>query len=374
MAPLRLGLIVNPIAGMGGATGLKGTDTPEIVREALARGAVPQAACRARDVLRTVIAELDDPLEVVAAAGAMGETAARAVALPVETVHGGDGVTSANDTVRAACAMVDCSVPLLVFVGGDGTARDIYAAVGDQMPVLGVPAGVKMHSGVFATSPRSAGELAAGFLRRGLATRPVEVMDLDEDAYRAGRVSAQLFGYLSVPHDPVRLQGVKIGKVSTDAAALAAISVEVIDRMRPGELYILGPGTTTRAIARRLGLEKTLLGVDLLCDGQIVAADVGATEIERAVEEANGAATVIVTPIGGQGHILGRGNQQIAPAVLRRLGSDRILVVATPQKLESLGGRSLQVDTGDDDLDHALAGYKRVITGHLRETIYAVGN
>lgn len=373
MERLRLGLILNPIAGLGGAVGLKGTDTPEILQQALARGAIAQATSRACDTLRTAAAALDGALNVVAAAGAMGETAARTAGLTVQVVHGGDGETSAEDTVKAASEILAQSVQLLLFVGGDGTARDIYRAVGERLPVLGVPAGVKMHSGVYATNPRAAGELAARYLREEMATRPVEVMDLDEEAFRAGSVATRLYGYLSVPYDPIRLQGIKIGKVSSDTAALDAIAVEVSERMRPGELFILGPGTTTRAIARRLGLEKTLLGVDLIRDGRIIAADVGAQQIEQTVEQAGGAATVVVTPIGGQGHIFGRGNQQIGQGVLRRLGRERILVVATPQKLESLQGRALQVDTGDAALDRALAGYQRVITGHRRETVYAVG-
>lgn len=373
MNPLRLGLVVNPIAGLGGTVGLKGTDTPDILQQALARGAVAQATSRACDMLRAAAAALGGGLEVVAAAGAMGETAARAAGLTVRLVHGGEGETSAEDTAQAAAEMMAQSVALLLFAGGDGTARDIYRAVGERLPVLGVPAGVKMHSGVYATNPRAAGELAARYLQEGLATRPVEVMDLDEEAYRAGTVATQLYGYLSVPYDPIRLQGIKIGKVSSDAAALGAIAVEVSERMRPGELYILGPGTTTRAIARELDLEKTLLGVDLIRDGQIVAADANAQQIEQAVEQAGGSATVVVTPIGGQGHIFGRGNQQIGQGVLRRLGRERILVVATPQKLESLQGRALQVDTGNSELDRALSGYQRVITGHRRETVYAVG-
>jgi predicted polyphosphate/ATP-dependent NAD kinase len=195
-------------------------------------------------------------------------------------------------------------------------------------------------------------------------------MDIDEELYRQGSVAARLYGYLSVPYHRDLMQGAKVGRVNSDAAAVEAIAEEVLDRLEPGRCYVLGPGTTTRAIARRLGLEKTLLGVDVIRDGRIVAADANEATLLAAIDP--GEATVIVTPIGGQGHILGRGNQQISPAVVRRLGRARLLVVATPEKLASLQGRPLLVDTGDPALDRDLAGYIRVITGYRAEAVCPV--
>jgi predicted polyphosphate/ATP-dependent NAD kinase len=369
-AALQLGVIVNPVAGMGGAVGLKGTDSAAILQEARARGATPRAPARAHEALAVIAAALGKKLDVLAAAGPMGETEAREAGLSVTVKGRARGETTAKDTIEAARAMAAAGVRLILFAGGDGTARDLYAAVGETVPVVGVPAGVKMHSAAYATTPRAAGELAARFLRDGLVRRSVEVMDIDEGAYRQGIVAPQLYGFLSVPFHRDLLQGVKSGRVNSDAAAVEAIAVEVVDRLEPGRLYILGPGTTTRAIARHIGVEKTLLGVDVIRDGRIVAADAGEAALLKAIAE--GEATVIVTPIGGQGHILGRGNQQISPAVLRRLGRSRLLVVATPEKLASLQGRPLLVDTGDADLDRELAGYIRVITGYRTEAVCPV--
>ena len=371
----RLGLIVNPVAGMGGAVGLKGTDSDEIVRLARARGAVPLAPRRAAEALAVLAASLGDRLLVVAAPGDMGEAAALAAGLAVETTAPpAAGETTAADTEAAARVMRQRVVELILFAGGDGTARNLAAAVGeevgDRVPVIGIPAGVKMHSAAYATNPRAAGELAVRFLELRLPVRPAEIMDVDETAFRRGEVAAQLYGYLSVPHDRALVQGMKVGRVNSDEAALDALATEVIDRIEPNRLYVLGPGSTTRAIARRLGLDKTLLGVDVLCDGRLVAVDADETTLLGLLDGRK--TTVIVSPIGGQGHILGRGNQQISPAVLRRAGPASLLVVATPQKLDSLQGRPLRVDSGDAELDRMLSGYMRVVTGYRNEAVCRV--
>ncbi len=369
--PAKLGLIVNPIAGMGGAVGLKGTDSPEILRQARSRGAVARASQRALEALQVVAASVGERIEVIAAAADMGEEAARAAGLPVVIVPGGRSMaTTGADTERAAAEMAARGVAMILFAGGDGTARNLYRAIGERLPVVGIPAGVKMHSAVYATTPRAAGELTVRFLCERLPVRAVEVMDIDEEAYRQGAVAAQLHGFLATPFHQDLVQGVKSGRVNSDAAALEAIAAEIEERLRPDRLYILGPGTTVRAIVGRLGLDKTLLGVDLLRDRRIIASDVGEAALLAAVQAQP--ASAIVTPIGGQGHFLGRGNQQISPAVLRRLGREGVIVVATPQKLASLAGRPLRVDTGDGALDRAFCGYVRVVTGYRTEAVCAV--
>ena len=366
-----LGLIVNPIAGMGGSVGLKGTDTAAILSEARARGAEPQAAKRAAVVLEALAAARPG-LELLAAPGAMGEGIARDAGLRPSVVGvSAEGETGAADTRAAAEAMADAGARLIVFAGGDGTARDMAAALGDMVPVIGVPAGVKMHSAVYATSPRAAADLALRALTRDIDARPREVMDIDEEAFRAGAVSAKLYGYLPVPYAPDLTQSVKAGGVSGDRAALSGIAAEVAGRMEAGGLYILGPGTTTRAIAEALGLPKTLLGVDLVRDGAVIAADATEEGILSALAESPPGG-IVVTPIGGQGHFLGRGNQQIGARVVRAVGLDRLLVAATPEKLASLHDSTLHVDTGDPALDQALAGWRRVITGRGNETVCRV--
>ena len=241
----------------------------------------------------------------------------------------------------------------------------------DRVPVIGVPAGVKMHSAVYATSPRAAADLALRALTQDIEARLREVMDIDEEAFRAGAVSARLYDYLPVPYAPDLTQNMKAGGVSGDREALCSIAAEIAGRMKPGRLYILGPGTTTRAVTDALHLPKTLLGVDLVRDGAVIAADATEGDILRALAECRPGA-IVVTPIGGQGHFLGRGNQQIGARVVRAVGLDRLLVAATPEKLASLRDGILHVDTGDPALDHALAGWRRVITGRSNETVCRV--
>ena len=260
---------------MGGSVGLKGTDTAAILSEARARGAEPQAAQRAKVVL-DALAAARPGLELLSAPGEMGEWIARDAGLcPIVVGAPAEGETGAADTRAAAEAMAVAGARLILFAGGDGTARDMAAALDDRdrVPVIGVPAGVKMHSAVYATSPRAAADLALRALTQDIEARPREVMDIDEEAFRAGAVSARLYGYLPVPYAPDLTQNMKAGGVSGDREALCGIAAEIAGRMEAGRLYILGPGTTTRAVTDALDLPKTLLGVDLVRDGTVIAAD-----------------------------------------------------------------------------------------------------
>jgi predicted polyphosphate/ATP-dependent NAD kinase len=367
-----VGLIVNPIAGMGGSVGLKGTDGEDIVRRARALGASPRAGERASVALR-VVAGSGRSIRLLACAGEMGETSARAAGLEPEVVYHAvlpEG-TSSGDTHRAARFMLEAGVDLLVFAGGDGTARDVFEAIGEAVPVVAIPAGVKIHSAVYAVNPRAAGDLIVAAIARGtVRTREAEVMDVDEDAYREGRLETRLYGSLRVPDDPRLLQAGKVRSRSDDAAA-DLLGAAVADGMEPGTTYILGPGTTTRRIARALGFEGTLLGVDIVRDRALVAVDVGERQL-LADLEARPEARIVVTPIGGQGYLFGRGNQQISARVIRAVGADRVIVAATAGKLAALGGRPLLVDTDDEELNRALAGHIAVVTGRGRWAMYPV--
>ena len=383
----RLGLIVNPVAGLGGKVGLKGSDGAAIVRQALERGAVREAPHRAALALGR-LARLREQIEVVTFPGEMGGDEARACGLEPTVVPGvigagwghadtlpdGMPLTTAADTVAAARALRDMGVGLLLFAGGDGTARDVCRAVGTDLACLGVPAGVKIHSAVYATTPVSAGELAALYLHdrpAAVRLREAEVMDLDEDAFRAGHVSAHLYGYLSVPYERTLVQSAKAGGCAGEDADLRAIAADVVHGMAPGVVYLLGPGTTTRAVAETLGVAKTLLGVDAVRDRRLVGTDLS----EAGILELLGAATpacIVVTVIGGQGHIFGRGNQQLSAAVIRRVGPEQVIVIASQTKLLSLGGGPLLVDSGDTALDAAFAGYRQVVTSLGRRTMYRV--
>lgn len=373
----RLGLIVNPIAGMGGRCGLKGTDGAEIYARACELGAVPEAPDRATVAL-TQLAGMNGAVELLTVSGDMGESEALSAGIKPTVLFATDGecLTTSNDTRRAAREMAAAGVDLIMFAGGDGTARDVYAAVGDDVVCLGIPAGCKIHSGVYGINPRNAGELAALFLAGRVASvKQAEVMDIDEDAFRQGRVTAELFGYLTVPADEVRVQGGKAGRAQSDENALNAISYHLRDSIVPGSLNILGTGSTLFGLKRRLGIEGTLLGVDVVKDGGLVAADV----TERHILDLLGApgsieARIVVTIIGGQGYIFGRGNQQLSPRVIERVGRDNIVVVATKQKVASLGGRPLLVDTGSEDTNAMLSGYMRVVVGYHDEMVVRVSS
>jgi predicted polyphosphate/ATP-dependent NAD kinase len=367
----RLGLIINPVAGIGGRVGLKGSDGEEIQRRALALGAEPEAASRALRALER-IAPAAGKTEFITAPAEMGEQVCSRCGLKARIVGSiVPGATTAEDTRACALEMARSCVDLLLFAGGDGTARDICDAVGSGTPTLGIPAGVKIHSGAFAITPESAGELAFAFLNGEVARLgEAEVLDLDEEAVRRGEVAPRLYGYLSVPSEPGRIQGSKAVSPPGREASLAAIAEAVAEKMEADCIYILGPGTTIRAISSRLGLGKTLVGADLVAGGRILAEDAGEAEILRLIRGRK--ARIVVTPIGGQGCIFGRGNQQIGPRVIREAGKDNILVVATPDKIHSLGGRPLFVDTGDPDLDRLLSGYWRVITGYREEAVLRV--
>jgi predicted polyphosphate/ATP-dependent NAD kinase len=372
--PFRLGLIVNPLAGIGGAVGLKGSDGALIVAEARARGAEPRAHARAVRALR-VLASLGERIRVYAGAGVMGEDAAREAGLALERV--GDKIpaqTSAAHTVSLARALAALPVDLLLFAGGDGTARDICGAIGTTVPALGVPAGVKMHSGVYAVSPEAAGEIVAQLVAGTLVrVAPGEVRDLDEDAFRAGRVSARPFGELLVPEESRYVQHVKQGGAVVEESAVADIAAEVMQSAEPGCLYILGPGTTTLAIKQALGIEGTLLGVDVVRDGECLARDAAEEQLLALLAAHPGPAAIVVTAIGGQGHVFGRGNQQISARVIRAVGIANITIVATRHKIAALEGRPLLADTNDADLDRELHRYLRVVTGYREAILYPVG-
>ena len=370
----RIGLVVNPVAGMGGRVGLKGTDGPGALEQARRLGARAEASERAAEALRTLV-RLVPAVDVITYAGAMGTEAARAAGLDLPGVGSVDGeVTSREDTHAAVRAFVDAGVDLILFAGGDGTARDVLDAVDDRLPVLGIPAGCKMHSAVFATTPTAAGELAARFATSDsarLALRLAEVMDIDEDAYRADRLSARLYGYLRVPAERRLMQGAKSSRPASEDAAVEAIAADLISEIDEATVYVVGPGTTTRPIFERLGLAKTLLGIDALRGRRLAGCDLNERGILDLVAQAP-SAKIIVSVIGTQGYIFGRGNQQLSPQVIRLVGRDNIIVLATREKLAGLPTRRLLVDTGDSETNRLLSGYLSVRTGGRQSAVIRV--
>ncbi|RUO79529.1 ATP-NAD kinase family protein [Pseudidiomarina taiwanensis] len=370
----QLGLIVNPLAGLGGSVALKGSDGLETALAALARGAQPRAPERVAQTLK-ILQPYADRLQFKTGSGALGADLLEQLGFAYEVVYQGpqQGYTSAEDTRQLAAVLAQQQrLDLLLFAGGDGTARDICSVYSQdfeqERPVLGIPAGVKIHSGVYAVSPTAAGRVIEQIIQGKLTTvTAADVMDIDEAAFRQGTVRAKRYGEMLVPAELRYVQAVKMGGKESDELVLADIAADVIERMEDDHLYIMGSGSTVDFIMTELDLPNTLLGVDVVKNQQVIATDATAQELLDLVEAHAGPVTIVVTVIGGQGHIFGRGNQQLSAQLLRRVGRDNIWIVASKNKLQGLGERPLRMDSGDPELNHAWSGMIRVICGYHDE-------
>ena len=375
----RLGLIINPVAGIGGSVALKGSDGEDIYKKALQLGAKPQAQVRARSTLELIQSD-KDTLTIYTAANDMGEYLCRDLGFNTEVVADNiSGETHASDTEKAVQALLDQGIDLLVFAGGDGTARNVYHVLqasgqSNHLPVLGIPAGCKIHSAVYAVTPKHAGELLLLIVRgRPLALQEASVMDIDEEAFRHDVVKARRYGQLYVPAENQYMQNMKEGGVEHAELVLQDIAAYLIEMMNDETLYFVGSGTTPKAVLDELDLPATLLGVDAVKDQQLVKSDANERDILSLLSGQQDA-KIIATIIGGQGHLFGRGNQQFSPEVIRQVGKDNLLIIATPEKLHALAGQPIRVDTGDDQLNQDLSGMVQVITGYEQQTLYRVGH
>ena len=363
----RLGLIVNPYAGLGGSVALKGSDG--VAEQALAMGASPKAHLRMIEALK-VLLPYKDRIEIYTASGEMGENIAREVGFTIKMVFQAPNRPEAKDTQESVKVLNQTTIDLLLFAGGDGTARDIFQVVREDLPVLGVPAGVKIHSGVYGITPKASGLVVKMLLEGELVSlMHADVMDIDESAFRDGVVKAKRFGEMLVPAEPRYIQAVKMGGKESNELVLADIAADVIESMED-ELYVMGSGSTVAAVMESLDLDNTLLGVDLVLDEQLVESDLTAQDL---LELTEGRPTkLVITLIGGQGHIFGRGNQQLSPELIRRIGKENIIILATKRKLKALEGRPLIVDSGDPHLDSELSGYYQITTGYHDSVMYQV--
>jgi predicted polyphosphate/ATP-dependent NAD kinase len=366
----RLGLIINPLAGLGGSVGLKGSDGQ--AEQALALGATPQAMNRAKTALTELLA-LRGQFEVLTVAGDMGESVCAGLGLQHQVLYRAAAMPStATDTETAAKLLASAGVDLLLFAGGDGTARNICAAVGDQTTVLGIPAGVKIHSGVYAISPQAAGKLVAMLIAGELVSLcEAAVMDIDEQAFRDGVVKARRFGEMRIPAQLRYVQSVKMAGRESEELVLADLAAYVASQMEENVRYVMGSGSTVAAVMAELGLDNTLLGVDVVENGELIAKDVTAAQLLELVQ--GYPCKLVITLIGGQGHVFGRGNQQLSPAVIRAIGRDNIILLAGKAKLQQLQGRPLLADTGDATLDKQLTGLINIVTGYNDYVMYRLG-
>ncbi|HEV2121038.1 MAG TPA: ATP-NAD kinase family protein [Candidatus Bathyarchaeia archaeon] len=366
----KVGFLVNPIAGMGGAVGLKGTDGKKTLREAIRKGARPVSPEKGLRFLEE-IQRRNSRIEFLVAPGSMGETVANQLKLEHKPIGQIGRTTDYDDSIRITRQMRKKGTNLIVFCGGDGTARDVLKGVSQDTPVLGVPTGVKIYSSVFAINPTAAAESTVAFLEGKTPKRLGEVVDVDEAAFRKDRLSVKLFGYLTTPDTGPLMQGSKSATGLSEDAELDAIAEYFVEEIEPDSTYILGPGSTVERIARRLGVKKTLLGVDAARgNGKLLGQDMNETSLLSLVNQSS--TKIVISPIGGQGYLFGRGNQQISPEVIRRAGVENIMVVGSRSKIEALYPRRLLTDSGDEEMDRLLRGYRRVITGYAEEMVVKV--
>ena len=378
---VRLGLLVNPDAGLGGRLGLKGSDgQAELARS---KGAEDRSGPRMRLMLEyfsKLRRSSFEGIEWVSSEGRMGTDwfPQGATIGSVRTTHSSSGSTSADDTATAVGALLEEGIDLLVYAGGDGTTRDIVAALDSAgspgTPVIGVPTGVKMHSGCFAASPKAAAEVLSAWLDGDLLLASTEVLDLDEERYRQGEWVVQLYAEAMTPASPRWMQGSKQRIEASDEEDTTEGLADHIRELVISEdgLVIWGSGGTLRAIAEMNGFQPTNLGIDATLGNEQVGTDLDETGLLEILSSHTGPVTLLLSPMGGQGFLIGRGNLQLSPEVLRAIGIDNILGVVTPAKLLTV--RRLRIETGDANLDAEFAAkrYMKVLQGYRTTRVLPV--
>ncbi len=369
----KLGLIINPYAGVGGRVGLKGSDGETIRNQALTMGGLQLASTKTAIALKELVSH-KNLFEIYTASDGMGEKLCQNLGLKVHRLLEVEQPSNSKDTQTLVVELLKQKVDLILFAGGDGTARDILEVCDEEQLVLGIPAGVKIHSGVYAITPQAAGQLISSLLLGTiLSVLTADVMDIDEEAFRQGIVKAKRYGYLSVPGDLNYIQAVKNGGQESEPLVLDDIADDVIEAMDDSSYYVIGSGSTCAAIMQKLSLENTLLGSDIVFQKQVYRTDAIEKDFLQALDEGK-QLKFVISLIGGQGHILGRGNHQISPQVIKQVGWKNFTVIATKTKLEELNGRPLLVDTGDSKLDQSLSGMVQVTTGYQDQVLYRIGN
>lgn len=366
----NIALLINPIAGMGGKVGLKGTDGSDTLQLAIQYGAQPKSEQKAKRALNKLL-PLKEKLFFFTASGAMGENILRNLGFNYKVIYEATMSTEKQDTVKFLKALKNEAIDLLMFAGGDGTARDLSEIIPQKIPVVGIPTGVKIHSAVFALSPAKAGQLAYEYLLDGffpLIDR--EVIDIDEEAFRKDKIITNLYGYLKVPLVGKHLQQLKSPTPQSEEQAQISAALQIIDDMDENSFYIIGSGSTTQQVLEELNLPSTLLGIDIIKNKQLIAKDVNEEQILKIIDQLP--TKLVISPISNQGYILGRGNQQLSDKVLSQIINEDIIILSTPSKLNSLKGRPLLVYTGNEQLDLRLSGYYRVITGYGQYAMHKV--
>ncbi len=364
----KIGFLVNPIAGMGGKVGLKGTDG--VVDQARRLGATPLSSQKAEEMLHTFLtfSPSKNNIQWYASDGDMGATQLYNLGFAsIEVLYIPETkITTAIDTKKTCQKFIEKKVDLILFCGGDGTARDIYEIVSNSIPMLGIPAGVKMHSGVFGVSAKATARILHEFLEKSLTVGDADIIDLDEESYRRGEWKLRLFGVAKGIVEPAYVQ---VGKTTyesiSDTASKDELAEHINDEMEsnPDTLFIFGSGGTIDYIATKLNIENTLLGIDAIYRKKNIGKDLNENQILQMLSKYP-KVKLLLSPIGSQGFILGRGNLQLSSTVIKKIGLDNIIVLSTPTKLADTP--CLRVDTGDSELDRMFSDreYYMVVIGY----------
>ncbi|KZX81681.1 hypothetical protein A3715_06670 [Oleiphilus sp. HI0009] len=368
-------LVINPVAGLGGPSGFKGSDAVDTAERARALGITSAIPGKIQQIIEGLSDSLDQ-IEFLIPSGTMGEdyfTQLDHAKLMYKVVYSAPSETTAQHTQEAVNILSSFSPDLLLFAGGDGTARDVCASINNEQVCLGIPSGVKMHSGVFAITPQAVVSIIKSMLARKLvAVTEAEVRDIDERSFQEGRVVTKHFGELLVPDDQLLVQCVKCSGLPDDQLSLDDIAAFVSETLEDDVLYLFGSGGSLRHIKEFVGIdEPTLLGVDAWYNGECIAKDAN----EPVLIDLLGnypKAKLFLSVIGGQGVVLGRGNQQLSVRVLRMLGITNIQFVGTQEKLHALEGKALQVDSGDDALNQEISGYRPILCGYHDYVLYDI--
>jgi predicted polyphosphate/ATP-dependent NAD kinase len=369
---VRIGLLVNPDAGLGGRLGLKGSDGQ--ANFARSMGAEDRSGPRVSDALLyfSKIYDNDKDIQWYTSKGRMGsQWIPDNISIGnFNLIHESSGSTSQSDTSTLVSLLIDSNIDLILYAGGDGTTRDIVSTLDSQnkssIPVIGIPCGVKMHSGCFASSPKAGAEVLSSWLNGDLLLSSTEVLDLDEDKYRNGEWVVRLYAEVKTPASPRWMQG---AKMRVEATGEEEIIEGLADHIREllihdDRLVIWGSGGTLRTISNMVGFEGTVLGIDATLGNEQVGTDLNEEQLIDILSSHKGEVTLLLSPMGGQGFLIGRGNLQLSPSVLRKIPIDDILGVVTPAKLISV--RRLRIETGDEILDNRFSEkkYMKVLQGY----------
>jgi predicted polyphosphate/ATP-dependent NAD kinase len=348
----KIGFIVNPVAGMGGKVGLKGTDG--VLNKAIKLGAKPIAPDKAIETIKEFISNHSkNQIQWLTCSGEMGENELKKAGIKTIDIiyRPAENITTANDTKNACKIFLEKKVDLIFFCGGDGTARDIFKIIKNKVPILGIPSGVKMHSGAFGITTSASAMMLHEFVKQHLTIGDVEIMDLDEERYRKGEWNIKLFGVAKGIVEPTYVQ---VGKTSFESISDNDIKDElaehILDEIEQNTdyLFLFGSGGTIDYITKKLEIKNSLLGIDAVYNKKVVGSDLNEMGILNILKKYQ-KVKLILSPIGAQGFILGRGNLQLSPKVIKKIGLDNIIIISTPSKLASTP--EIRIDTGDKELD-----------------------